>query len=364
VPFGNPILAGNTLARTSMQSEDFVAGVSGWAVYRDGSAEFNNVIVRGELLARAANGAYVRVYNDATSGRIDLRPPNSAGGVIVPASIVSSATNPESGNPALLLTGPTVDGFGGASIYLASGDSFIGKEIFLDSDYFWLTATEGCSWVVDGDWEIARNAPGPSFEIYFQVQGSTGACISGYFSGGGQTSGAVTSDPNIFGGTHFVTDGTVDDDSLRVNFNVLTASYLQSRVQSSSATLTLTTYQEISTSSDVQFSKENVDALTSMIVRMSAGCRSTAAATVVQFGVRVKTFAGATIGDVDLFRITMSTANVHTYASGVNKVTGLALSTSVFMKMRPIWKIITASGPTITMDANDTLCMEIEEKTN
>jgi hypothetical protein len=62
-------------------------------------------------------------------------------------------------------------------------------------------------------------------------------------------------------------------------------------------------------------------------------------------------------------RITCSTAAAHTYASGVNRVTGLALSTSVFMKARPIWKLITAAGPTITMDANDTLCVEIEEKT-
>jgi hypothetical protein len=346
-----------------MQSEDFVAGVSGWAIYRDGSAEFNNVIVRGELLARAPNGAYVRVYNDATSGRIDLRPPDSAGGVIVPASIISSSTNPESGNPALLITGPTVDGFGGASIYLAAGDAFANSEMFIDADYWWVTAATGVTWTLGGDWEIADNPAGPSHQIFFQVRASDFGCVSGWFDGGGSTSGAVTSAPNVFSGTHFLTDGTVDDDSLRVNFNVLSASYLQSRVQATSATLTLTTYQEISTSSDVLFSKDNVDALTNMIVRMSAGLRSSTAPAVVQMGVRIKTFAGATIGDVDLFRITCSTAAAHTYASGVNFVSGLALPINTFMKARPIWKLITAAGPTITMDANDTLSMEIEEKT-
>lgn len=362
MPFGNPILAGNVLARTSMQSEDFVAGVSGWAIYRDGSAEFNDVVVRGELLARAPNGAYVRVYNDATSGRIDLRPPDSAGGTIVPASIVSSSTNPESGNPALLLTGPVVDGLGGSSIYLAAG-SFSGKEIFLDTDYFWLQSPDGCSWVVNGDWEIAREEPGPTFAIYFQVQGDSGGVFGAYFDGGGSTSGGVTSDPNIFAGTNFVTDGTVADDSLRVNSNVLSAFYEQARVQTSSATLTATTYQEISTTSDITFTKDNLDSLTSMVVRMSAGVRSSTAPAVVQMGIRIKSFAGATIGDVDLFRITCSTAAAHTYASGVNRITGLSLSNSVFLKARPIWKLITAAGPTITMDANDTLCVEIEEKT-
>jgi hypothetical protein len=37
---------GNLLI-TQIQSPDYVAGVSGWAIFQDGSAEFNNMTVRG-----------------------------------------------------------------------------------------------------------------------------------------------------------------------------------------------------------------------------------------------------------------------------------------------------------------------------
>lgn len=47
--FSNPILSGNTLIRNAIESENFVTGVSGWQIARDGTAEFSNVIVRGEV---------------------------------------------------------------------------------------------------------------------------------------------------------------------------------------------------------------------------------------------------------------------------------------------------------------------------
>lgn len=43
--FTNPILAGNNLARTVMQSPNFVAGVSGWAIFENGDAEFNSIVI-------------------------------------------------------------------------------------------------------------------------------------------------------------------------------------------------------------------------------------------------------------------------------------------------------------------------------
>jgi hypothetical protein len=51
MPFSNPILGGDTLVRNAIQSRDYVAGVSGWAIFRDGTAEFNNVTVRGSVIA-------------------------------------------------------------------------------------------------------------------------------------------------------------------------------------------------------------------------------------------------------------------------------------------------------------------------
>lgn len=51
MPFRDPIVAGTTLIRPAIQSPNFVHGVSGWTINRDGSAEFNNVIVRGTVIA-------------------------------------------------------------------------------------------------------------------------------------------------------------------------------------------------------------------------------------------------------------------------------------------------------------------------
>lgn len=49
--FENPIVGGENgeLIRPSIQSPDYVPGVSGWTINRDGSAEFNNVVIRLDL---------------------------------------------------------------------------------------------------------------------------------------------------------------------------------------------------------------------------------------------------------------------------------------------------------------------------
>lgn len=49
--FSNPILAKDTLVRRAIQSEGFEAGVQGWRIERDGSAEFQDLIARGEFEA-------------------------------------------------------------------------------------------------------------------------------------------------------------------------------------------------------------------------------------------------------------------------------------------------------------------------
>jgi len=47
MPFTNPVMAGKDLVRQVMQSENFVTEVSGWQIAKDGSAEFNDVVIRG-----------------------------------------------------------------------------------------------------------------------------------------------------------------------------------------------------------------------------------------------------------------------------------------------------------------------------
>lgn len=45
--FGNSILGGINLIRAAIRSPNFVTGVSGWTINQDGSAEFNNITIRG-----------------------------------------------------------------------------------------------------------------------------------------------------------------------------------------------------------------------------------------------------------------------------------------------------------------------------
>lgn len=49
--FSNPILAGEELIRNAIRSENFVTGVSGWRIARNGDAEFNDIIARGKVVS-------------------------------------------------------------------------------------------------------------------------------------------------------------------------------------------------------------------------------------------------------------------------------------------------------------------------
>jgi hypothetical protein len=48
--FSNPIAGGDgELVRDKLRSENYVAGVDGWVIERDGNAEFNAIVVRGDV---------------------------------------------------------------------------------------------------------------------------------------------------------------------------------------------------------------------------------------------------------------------------------------------------------------------------
>lgn len=56
--FRNQPIAGTYLVRSAMQSPNFVSGSSGWSVNRDGSAEFNNVTIRGSTIDQGVSLFY------------------------------------------------------------------------------------------------------------------------------------------------------------------------------------------------------------------------------------------------------------------------------------------------------------------
>jgi hypothetical protein len=73
MPFANSIAGGNgSLVRTQLQSGNYVAGVSGWRIGKDGSAEFNNGTFRGSITAGNPAGQHFVLNNPSTGDAIDV----------------------------------------------------------------------------------------------------------------------------------------------------------------------------------------------------------------------------------------------------------------------------------------------------
>jgi len=82
-----PTVAGVVLIRSSIQSPNYVAGVSGWTINQDGSAEFNNATFRGTVLVDGSNNAYITIDNPGGNPQIQLRPDDIPGYAAYNASI-------------------------------------------------------------------------------------------------------------------------------------------------------------------------------------------------------------------------------------------------------------------------------------
>lgn len=164
----NPILGGNVLIRTAMQSRNFQAGVAGWQITAAGAAEFNSAVIRGSLSADNGNvlvndtgvtitgtqqivtivdgglfvhenpdtGSYLQLAAAASfGGLIFLEPDNSItpGVTYDPAAIYAAANETVSASrPFMILASPNVHTKGHSSIALygqasdsASDDSYI-----------------------------------------------------------------------------------------------------------------------------------------------------------------------------------------------------------------------------------------------
>jgi hypothetical protein len=70
--FRDPILGGDELVRTAMQSSNYVAGSSGWRIARDGTVEFYAGTFRGSLSAGSNPGQHFIVSNAATGDVVDV----------------------------------------------------------------------------------------------------------------------------------------------------------------------------------------------------------------------------------------------------------------------------------------------------
>lgn len=63
--FADPITAGDQLIHQAIKSEGFITGVTGWSVNKDGSAEFNNVTMRGSWQVTSPSTSRIKCYVDS-----------------------------------------------------------------------------------------------------------------------------------------------------------------------------------------------------------------------------------------------------------------------------------------------------------
>lgn len=73
MPFNNDIAGGNgALVRNQLISPNFVSGVSGWRIAKDGSVEFNNGTFRGSITSGTNPGQHIVINNSATGDAVDV----------------------------------------------------------------------------------------------------------------------------------------------------------------------------------------------------------------------------------------------------------------------------------------------------
>lgn len=113
--FSNPIVGGVTLIRPAIQSPDYITGSAGWSINKDGSAEFNDVTIRGDgngdaLIVGPNGGPQVQVGSSATAGYIQFPTNRPIENTV--AQILVGVLNQGAANEAasLQITGPTVNG--------------------------------------------------------------------------------------------------------------------------------------------------------------------------------------------------------------------------------------------------------------
>lgn len=115
--FSNPVVGGENgeLIRASIKSPGFLTLVQGWIIRRDGSAEFNNILIRGgaivggSITVGPAGMPQVVIDSDASSGFVEFptNDPAEVNTAIIEGAIINSGLAFES--LALDLRGPSVN---------------------------------------------------------------------------------------------------------------------------------------------------------------------------------------------------------------------------------------------------------------
>jgi hypothetical protein len=129
--FSNPITGGQgALVRPAIKSPDFLTAVRGWTINKDGSAEFNNVVVRGTVDISFSNGSEIRAYAGSytstdwnlTGAFVTFKPANDTGHTWIPGvigtQIIAGTPSPANDVGAMVIASPCETGLDQASIEL------------------------------------------------------------------------------------------------------------------------------------------------------------------------------------------------------------------------------------------------------
>jgi hypothetical protein len=105
MPFRNSVVGGTTLVRAAIRSPNYVAGVSGWSINRDGSAEFSDIVIRGSsgdaIIVGPSGG--VQVIISTTGGVGMIRFPTGQPQEDISARIAAGVQNDGAANESITL---------------------------------------------------------------------------------------------------------------------------------------------------------------------------------------------------------------------------------------------------------------------
>lgn len=115
-----PVGAQGTIARPVFKSQGYVPGSAGWAIFKNGSAEFSSVVLRGSMVVGTPGSSQVHIYSVGGLGVIEF--PSGDVAESVPARITEQVLGV--GATRVLATqytsGKVVGNINGAALYMQS----------------------------------------------------------------------------------------------------------------------------------------------------------------------------------------------------------------------------------------------------
>lgn len=115
--FGNPIVGLEELIRSAIKSGDYEAGVTGWRIARDGSAEFSTIVIRGlgtgdVVIVGPAGSPQVHIGAESTFGYIEFPTNGPVENRVARIIAIRGNSGGVDEYGSMQIDGPSVDGVG------------------------------------------------------------------------------------------------------------------------------------------------------------------------------------------------------------------------------------------------------------